>query len=113
MKKICLALVVNGVCLYVVSQLIPGVMIPNDSLIALTIIFSLLNVTVKPILKLLSFPITILTLGVFLVIINAAILRLAFYFSGTASVNGFWNSILAAVVISILNSVLNSLFDSD
>ena len=80
MKKISLFIVINAISLYLVSNLMDSMYIGSlKSLLILTIILGVLNSTIKPILKFLSFPITILTLGLFSLIINAISFKIIFY----------------------------------
>ncbi|WP_110112497.1 phage holin family protein [Bacillus sp. CGMCC 1.16541] len=78
----------------------------GDAIIA-SLILSILNVFVKPILVLLTLPVTVLTLGLFLFVINAVTLMITDEIMGSAfEIDGFGMAILAAVVISILNALI-------
>ena len=82
----------------------------TDLLIA-TLVLGMLNSFLRPILMLLSLPLLILTLGLFTVVINAILLLLVSAVLGRPNfhVDGFWTAALAAVIISIVSLVLNSL----
>jgi putative membrane protein len=69
----------------------------------------LLNATLGSLLKLLTLPAVILTLGLFLVVINAAILMLVARWSDDLDVNSFWSAIFAAVIISVVTKVVTSI----
>jgi putative membrane protein len=73
------------------------------------LLFGLLNATLGSLLKLLTLPAVILTLGLFLVVINAAILMLVARWSDDLDVNSFWSAIFAAVVISVVTKVVTSI----
>lgn len=77
----------------------------------LTIIFGVLNLIVKPIIELFSLPITFLTLGLFSLVINGIVLYLAFALVPGAHLNGFFNSILAAIFLSVANAIFYNIFD--
>lgn len=111
-KRFSLFIVVNALSLFVVDKLMSSMYIGSPwSLLILTIIFGVLNSCVKPVLKLLSLPITILTLGLFSLVINGAVLKLAFALVGNATLNGLFNSIIAAILLSIANTIFYNLFD--
>ncbi len=74
------------------------------------LVLGILNIFVKPILKILTFPITLLTLGLFSIIINGFIITIVPRFVTGFVVNGFWNGVLAALIISIITAILNSIF---
>lgn len=73
------------------------------------IILALVNLIIRPIVKVLTLPINILTLGLFSLIINAAMLWIVDHFVKGFSVFGFWGYFLGALAISIINSVLYKL----
>ena len=110
MKKFGITLVVNGLSLFIISQLFEGINIELSSLIILTLVFCVLNITVKPILKLLSLPITIITLGLFTFFLNGLVLWLALKLVPGASSDGFFVLIIASIILSILNSAFTKLF---
>ena len=66
-----------------------------------------LNAVIRPILYLISLPLIVLSLGLFLVVINALLLQLTAYFVKGFTVSGFWPSVGGALVISIVTSVVN------
>lgn len=112
MKRISLFIIINAISLYIISNLMSSVYISSlSSLILLTIIFGCLNIFVKPIISFLSLPITFLTLGLFSLVINGLVLYLAFSIVPGAHLNGFINSIWAAILLSIANAILYALFD--
>jgi putative membrane protein len=84
-----------------------------DLLVA-TLVLGLLNSFLRPLLLLLSLPLLILTLGLFTIVINALLLLLVSALLGASHfhVHGFWNAVLAALIMSIVSLVLNSLTGS-
>jgi putative membrane protein len=75
--------------------------------IGAVLVLTLLNAVIRPILYLISLPLIVLSLGLFLVVINALLLQLTAYFVKGFTVSGFWASVGGALVISIVTSVLN------
>lgn len=112
MKKASLFIVVNAISLFIVSKLMDSVYIGSlSSLLILTLIFGLLNLTVKPIIHLFSFPITFLTLGLFSFVINGVVLKLSFMLVSGVYLHGFISAILASILLSVVNTVLYNVFD--
>ncbi|WP_291908406.1 phage holin family protein [Chitinophaga sp. CB10] len=72
----------------------------------LALVLAILNALVKPLLVLLTFPVTIITLGLFLFVINAIIILLAAKLVPGFKVDGFWWALLFSIVMTIINSVL-------
>lgn len=112
MKKLSISLVSSVASLWVVSQFVDSMQIDSFStLVILAIILGLLNTFVKPILKFLSFPITILSLGLFSLVINAAVLKLAFILIPGANLTGFISTIMASILLSISNCIISNVLD--
>ncbi|MFC7064117.1 phage holin family protein [Halobacillus seohaensis] len=111
MKNWFLHILVNAVAIVIVSFIFTSVEIDGfvGALIA-AFILSILNAIVRPILVLLTLPITVLTLGLFLLVINAITLAMTDGLLGTMfEISGFGMTLVAALVISLLNLVLNSI----
>jgi putative membrane protein len=103
-------LLLQGVAIFAASYLIPGIFLTNFwYALLVALILSVVNVTVKPILQILSFPITILTLGFFVLVINALMVMLVDYLIPDFSVKGFWTAMLFSIVNSIIFWVLDAI----
>ncbi len=90
--------------IWVAAYLVPGISTDDTaSLIWGGIALALINAFVRPILVLLTLPVTVLTLGLFLLLLNAAMLNLAGWFVEGFEVQGFWSSVFGALIISILS----------
>ena len=112
MKRISLFIVINAISLYIVSLLMDSVYIGSlTSLITLTLIFGCLNVFIKPLIQFFSLPMTILTLGLFSFVINGIVLKLAFSIVPGTHISGFFNAILAAILLTIVNTIFYHVFD--
>ncbi len=102
--------ILNAVALLIVAYILPGITVGSffSALIA-ALVLGLLNTLVKPVLVLLTLPITVVTLGLFLLVINA----LVFWFAGSVlkgfHVEGFWWAMLGALVYSLISGLLSRL----
>lgn len=105
--SILLQLVIAGIAVIITGYLLPGVSV-EDFWVAVVIaaVISLLNYTIKPILIFLTIPITIVTLGLFLLVINALIILLAAEIVPGFVVDGFWWALLFSLILSLINSLL-------
>jgi putative membrane protein len=106
-----LKLLVNALAVVVSAYLLSGVFV--DSLITAVIValvLGLLNSFVKPILLILTLPITILTLGLFYLVLNVIIIYIADYFIGGFRVDGFVPALLFSFVLALVGWVLDRIF---
>lgn len=100
-----LKLILSAVAVLIVSYVLPGVYVHSFfSAVLLAIILSVLNTIVKPILIVLTIPLTIMTLGIFLLVINAIVILMADALVSGFEVDGFWWALLFSVLLSIINS---------
>ncbi|MGH6925437.1 MAG: phage holin family protein [Propylenella sp.] len=89
--------------LWVASKLIPGVRIDDGwSLLLAALVLGVINAIVRPVVILLTLPLTILTLGLFLLVINAAMLSLTAWLLDGMTVEGFWAAFFGSIVVSIV-----------
>jgi putative membrane protein len=96
------------VAVYLTTQYLPGFVGYSslEGLAVFALVLGVLNAFVRPVVKLLTFPLNILTLGLFSLVINAALFWLAAGLSGSVSVNGFVAAFIAALIVSVVNLVL-------
>ena len=105
--NIVLRIVISAIVAFDLSYILSGVHIQSFvTALILAIVLGLLNLFVKPILIILTLPITIFTFGLFLFVINALIILLAAKFVSGFSVDGFWWALLFSLLLSILTSFL-------
>ena len=113
---------VTAIAVGVAVWIVPGITTVGDNgTIAIAVgalILALVNVSIKPILQILSLPISILTLGIFYLIVNAFLLELAAWLSGGIfasgiAVDGFGAAFLGSIVISIISALVNGLIGND
>lgn len=96
------------------AYLLPGIMISGVwSALWLAIFLALINITLKPLLIILTLPINILTLGLFTLVINALMILLASTVIKGFEVQGFWWALLFSVVLSLISYGLNSLIKAE
>lgn len=112
--KLILRILLSAIAVVVLSKILPGVGVDTYmTAIIVAIVLSLLNFIVKPILVILTLPVTILTLGLFLLIINAIIILLADSLITGFSVENIWWALLFSLLLSFLQSILFSLLKED
>ena len=104
---------VNIVALIVVDWLFDGVDIGRwGPLLLGAAVLGIANAIVKPILTILTFPLIIVTLGLFYFVLNIAMLALAEWIAPDFSITGFWTYVGAVIVIWLVNWILNALLDN-
>ena len=92
--------------LYLASRVIPGVSIAGTgSFVLAALLLGLVNAFVRPLMFLLTLPITIITLGLFLFVLNAAMFGLVAALLDNFQVSGFWAALFGAVIVSITSTV--------
>ena len=107
-----LKFLLTAVITYLLAEFLPGSHIEGfTDAILLVIVLAILNAVLKPILKLLGLPITVLTLGLFLLVINAAIVMIADALLSGFAVDGFLSALLFSVVLSVVTSVVDMIVD--
>lgn len=112
--KLIIKLLLTALAVVVLAKILPGVHVEGyGSAIIVAIVIALLRLLVKPILVILTLPITIVTFGLFLLIINAIIILLAGYFVGGFTVTTIWWALLFSLLLSLFQSVLFSLLPED
>ncbi len=109
-----LKILLSAVAVFILGNVLPGIAIDSYLVaILVAIVLGFLNTLVKPLLVLFTIPLTILTLGLFLLVINAAIILLADYFVDGFHVSGLLTALLFSVLLSITQSVLYTLLKED
>ncbi|HIK31593.1 MAG TPA: phage holin family protein [Oscillatoriales cyanobacterium M4454_W2019_049] len=108
MLNFLLTWLVSAVSLIVTAKLVPGIEISSFGVAAVAaIVMGLVNAIVRPILVLFTLPLTILSLGLFLLVINAIVFSLVAYLSPAGFVvSGFWAAFFGAIVLSIVSSII-------
>ncbi len=107
--KILIHLFVSTLAILVTAYLIPGASITPLSALVLGIVLGILNTFIKPIVKLITLPITILTLGLFSLVINALFIILAAKIVPGFGISGFWAAFFFSIVLSIITAFFGML----
>lgn len=102
--------IINALALYIVAKILPGIQLTDfgSALIAVLVI-GLVNALIKPILFLLTLPVTVLTLGLFTFILNALMLMLASAITPGFKIDGFGTALIGSILLSIVTTILHSL----
>jgi len=111
MIKFLLKWLINIIALYAVIHLVAGVSIDNtETVIIAALILGLLNAFIRPVILVVTLPFTILTLGAFTLVVNGFLFYIAAKFVKGFTVAGFWNAFWAAIVFSVISSILHFIF---
>ncbi|MBX7109792.1 MAG: phage holin family protein [Chitinophagales bacterium] len=103
-------ILISGLAVLITSYLLPGVAVEGmTSAVIVAAVLALLNAVIKPIMIILTFPVTILTLGLFLLVINACVILLASELVPGFSVDGFWWALLFSIILSMVNAIFDSM----
>jgi putative membrane protein len=108
-------LLVNAAALWVATQLVPGVTYAGGPLpmLGVALVFGVLNASLRPLAKILTFPLIIVTLGIFALVINGLMLWLTSSLSSALGlgfhVSGFWAAFWGGLVVSIVSTILSML----
>lgn len=103
-------LVISALAVILSSKILPGVAIDSALTgVVVALVLAILNAFVKPILVILTIPITIFTVGLFLLVINALMILLAGNLVEGFRVSGFWTALLFSIILSLITSLLTRL----
>lgn len=122
-------LATNAIALAVALQLVPGIRLEGPThgwdevkhklwpLIVVALILGIVNYFVKPVMKILTIPFIILTLGLFLLVVNAAMLGLTAWIMGHSRigfhVDGFWAAVLGGLIIAVVGAIVRRILEDD
>ncbi|MHB1065244.1 MAG: phage holin family protein [Georgenia sp.] len=116
---------VNGIAIWLSTLIVTGIALPASSttgenvlgVAVVALVFTLVNMIVRPVVKLLSLPFYILTLGLFSLVVNALMLLLTGWLTGLTgfglTVDGFWTAVLGGLIISIATWILHLVIPGD
>jgi len=103
-------ILLSSIAVIIASYLLPGVYVDDFiTAVIIAVLLSLLNVTVKPLLVILTIPITVFTLGLFLLAINAVIILIASSIVPGFVVDNFWWALIFSLLLSLINALLSDL----
>ena len=102
---------VNAAAIWLATRIVPGIAAESGGQILLAgLVLGLINALVRPVLLVLTLPLTLVTLGLFIFILNAICFALTAWLVPGFSVDGFWWALLGALLVSIVSWILNGLF---
>ncbi len=102
-----LKVVVSSFAVVITAYLMPGVYVENYiTAIVVALVLAFLNSILKPILVILTIPVTVFSLGLFLLVINAFIIQIAAYFVDGFEVSGFWAALFFSIILSLVTWIL-------
>jgi putative membrane protein len=113
--NIVIRVLINAAALWVAAYLIPDITLSDRPVVVLVVaaVFGLVNALIRPVVKVIAFPLTLLTLGLFTLVINAAMLQLTDWLTTGLDVVGFWPSVVGGIVISLVSWFLSALIHDD
>ena len=106
-------LLVNAAALWVATRIVPGVTFDGGLIpfLAVALVFGVINATLRPLTKILTFPLILVTLGIFALVVNGLMLWLTSSLSSSLGlgfhVSGFWAAFFGALVVSIVSALLS------
>jgi putative membrane protein len=107
-----ISILVSSICVFLASKFVPGIKVDSfGSAIVVAIVLGLLNSTLKPLLTILTIPITILTLGLFLIVINVLMVYLTDALVSGFHVSGFLAAFIFSLVVSVFTYIANVFVD--
>ncbi len=107
MRKWIINLLISAVVVYFTAYLLPGIHLGGFvSAIFVALVLGFLNRFIKPVLTVLTIPITIVTLGLFLLVLNVLMIYLTDWLISGFSVDGFWSALFFAIIVGFINSLL-------
>jgi putative membrane protein len=105
--------IIAALGLWLATRWVPGIFIDSPGTLVLAgLLLGLVNAVVRPIAVILTFPFTILTLGLFLLVVNGAMLGLVALVLPGFHLNGFWPAVLASLIVSVTGWIGSALFGS-
>ena len=102
--------VVSAVAIGLSAYLVPGVHVTLFGAVVLAVVLAFINIFIRPVVSILTLPLTILTLGFFSLVVNAFLVMIAAGLVPGFSVSGFWTAFIFAVVLAIINTVFGVRF---
>lgn len=112
--KLIVRILLSAIAVIILANILPNVSVDSFmTAVIVAVVLSLLNLLVKPVLVILTLPVTIVTLGLFLLIINALIILLADYLITGFAVGNIWWALLFSLLLSFLQSIFFSLLKEE
>lgn len=115
MGRFVVKILVVAVAIAVTAGLMPGIEVDGGggNLIWIALLFTLVNLLLKPLVKLISLPLLVLSLGLFAFVINAGLLLFTAWLSDALTVDGFWPAVWGSILISLVVTLAEALLGDD
>lgn len=97
--------IISSIAIGIAAYLLPGAEVTLVGALVLAVVLGLINMVIRPIILLLTLPLTIVTLGLFSLVVNALLIMLADMIVPDFSVNGFWTALLFSLIVSVINTL--------
>ena len=112
--KLIVRILITSALVLLIANFMTGVHVAGfTTALIVAVVLGLLNIFIKPILVILTLPITLVTLGLFLLVINALIILLCDSIVGGFSVDSFWTALFFSIILSILQSIMYKILGED
>ncbi|KND48795.1 MAG: hypothetical protein AB198_01085 [Parcubacteria bacterium C7867-003] len=111
--KIFTHLFVSAVAIIISAYLLPGASVTIVGALVLAVVLGIINIFIKPLVKIITLPLTVITLGLFSLVINALFIILASNIVPGFSVAGFWTAFWFSIILSLVNALFNRFQDSE
>jgi putative membrane protein len=108
-RQILIRWAILGIAIAVAAAFVNGVDIHGGffGYVGVAAVLGLVNALIRPVVRLLTLPLTVMTLGLFTLVVNALMLVIAAWLSPVLSIDSFWEAIVAAFIISVVSTILN------
>lgn len=115
MTNLFLRVVVNGFALWLVAQIIEGITLSGNVInwLLVAVVFGLVNAIIRPLVKLVTLPVNVATLGLFSLVINALMLLLTAFVTDALAVDGFLPALFGSILIGIVSTILSWFLKDD
>jgi putative membrane protein len=114
MQAFLIRLLINALGLWLAAAIVPGIVIQGTgTLVLAALLIGVVNALVRPVAFILTLPITIVTLGIFLLVLNAAMFALVAWLLPGFTVSGFWSALFGWLIVSIVGWFASSLMAGD
>jgi putative membrane protein len=112
--KLLFRILITSILVLVIAYFMSGVRVANFSTaLIVAVVLGMLNIFIKPILVILTLPVTIISLGLFLLVINAILILLCTKIVGGFEVDSFWTALFFSIILSVLQSIVFAITGSD
>ncbi|HKV43887.1 MAG TPA: phage holin family protein [bacterium] len=102
--------IINAIALYLTTLIVPGVRVADlGGAVVAALVLGIVNAVIRPVVLILTLPLTILTLGLFTLVVNAAMLYLVAGVTHRLQLASFWAALIGAIVLSVISAVLSRL----